>query len=177
MLAAFAAAATGCLACCKLLLLATARSHNFRPGCTLCHHLPPTTSRLPPRTFYLFPPPFTFPPLPFPLRKDPTAPSAAWLGAKHLCGSGWPTLPGSQVAVGRHQGPHFQFPSRASATGPSQCKARPGQFGTCTVPPSPRPDPLLKLNPPSASPILLEYACLSVCPNFCVLQKGAHLIH
>ena len=31
--------------------------------------------------------------------KDPSTPSAAWLRAKHLCGSGWPTLPGSQVAL------------------------------------------------------------------------------
>ena len=184
---ATAAAAAGLLACSICccngllgLLQVTALSHSSIPqfqawlhplSPLTTHHLPSSSQNLLP-----LPPPFTFPPLPFPPRKDPTAPSAACLGAKHLCGSGWPTLPGSQVAVGRHQGPHFQFPSRASATGPSQCKARPGQCGICTGPPSPRPDPLLKLNPPSASPIL-EYACLSVCPNFCVLQKGAHLIN
>ena len=40
-----------------------------------------------------------FPPSHLPIVKDPSTPSAAWLRAKHLCGSGWPTLPGSQVAL------------------------------------------------------------------------------
>ena len=143
------AAAAGLLACSICccngllgLLQVTALSHSSIPqfqawlhplSPLTTHHLPSSSQNLLP-----LPPPFTFPPLPFPPRKDPTAPSAACLGAKHLCGSGWPTLPGSQVAVGRHQGPHFQFPSRASATRPASARLVRASSGL--APDRPHPD-------------------------------------
>ena len=140
MLAAFAAA-TSCLAA---LLQVTALSHSSIPQFQAWLH--PLSPLTPPPPLFLrnhfpFHPQLHFLPSPFPLRKDPTVPSPACLGAKHLCGSGWPTLPGSQVAVGpppRSALSVSQSCQSASPTGPSQCGIRPGQFGIWTGPPHPQ---------------------------------------
>ena len=65
------------------------------------HPLSPLTPPTPvfPSKHQISPAFLHFPPSHLPIVKDPSTPSAAWLRAKHLCGSGWPTLPGSQVAL------------------------------------------------------------------------------
>ena len=65
------------------------------------HPLSPLTPQTPvfPSKHRISPAFLHFPPSHLPIAKDPSTPSAAWLRAKHLCGSGWPTLPGSQVAL------------------------------------------------------------------------------
>ena len=137
---AAAAAAVGLLACSICccngllgLLQVTALSHSSIPQFQAWLH--PLSPLSPPP-----PPLFLHNHLPFPLnlhssskllpfRKDPTVPSAAWLGAKHLCGSGWPTLPGSQVAVGPppRSALSVSHPCQsASPTGPRQWGTRVG---------------------------------------------------
>ena len=85
------------------LLQVTALSHSSIPQFQAwLHPLSPLTPPPPPvflHNHLSFPPSSHFPCSRFLLRKDPSVPSSAWLAAKHLCGCGWPTLPGSQVAV------------------------------------------------------------------------------
>ena len=136
MLAAFAAAATGWLACC---LQVTAKSHSSIPQFQAWLH--PLSPLSPPP-----PPPLALHNhLPFSLnlhsssklllfRKDPSVPPAAWLGAKHLCGCGWPTLPGSQVAVAPNPPRSALSVSQTRASPPVQLaraslETQPGQFG------------------------------------------------
>ena len=147
---AAAAAAVGLLACSICcccnglvgLLQVTAKSHSSIPQFQAWLHPLSPLSPPPP------PPLFIHNHLPFPIslhsspklllfRKDPSVPSAAWLGAKHLCGCGWPTLPGSQVAVGPNPPRSALSVSQTRASPPVQLaraslKTQSGQFGIRT---------------------------------------------